>query len=104
MFDGEFGELFENTKKLSGRFGEVKEEEQKDLAGKYGVFGYSVEDENTWTTHYDTEEEAKAAAVELARDLNGKDLAYVEVWQADSEGMFGVSGEPIWRREYTSED
>ena len=81
----------------------VDEQEQEDLAGKFGVFGYSIDDENTHCTHYDTAEEAKAAGVELARDLNGRDLAYVEVWQADEKGMFGATGEPIWRREFEDE-
>ena len=80
-----------------------EQESQKDFAGKFGTFGYSIDDNNTYCTHYDTEEEAKAAAVELAKELNGKDLAYVEVWQADEEGRFGATGEPIWRREYSAE-
>jgi len=88
-----FEEMLNETRK-------VNELEASELANKFGVFGYSVDDTNTHATHYDTEEEAKAAAMELAVELNGKDLAYVEVWQADEEGSFGVSGEPIWKREY----
>jgi len=79
-----------------------EQESQKDFARKFGVFGYTGDDENTYAVHFDTEEEAKAAAVELARELNGKDLAYVEVWQADKEGRWGATGEPIWKREYSA--
>jgi len=104
MFDGEFGKLFESTRKVSERLGYDIEADSEDLAGKFGLFGYSKEDENTWTSYYDTDEEAKAAALELGKGLNGKDLDYIEVWQADEEGRFGVSGEPIYRKEYSREE
>lgn len=66
----------------------------------FGVFGYDNKDNNVWDTHYNTFEEAKAAAVELAQELNSKDLLYVEVWQADEDGTFGVCGKPLWRQEH----
>jgi len=102
MSENQFDKLLDECRGAAKE--EVDEQEsQKDFAGKFGVFGYDTNDENTWATHYDTEEEARSAALELARDLNGKDLAYVEVWQADSEGRFGAMGEPIWRRTFEDE-
>jgi len=52
------------------------------MKGLFEVFGYSADDINTYYVHYNNLEEAKAVALELAQDINGKDLAYVEVWQA----------------------
>ena len=75
----------------------------KDLANKFGVFGYSYNDINTACYHYDTKEEAKAAALELSQELNATDLFIIEVWQADESGLFGITGEPIWSREYNNE-
>lgn len=79
--------------------GNTSKEDNSNLVSKFGVFGYSVDDEATHVTHYDDEEEAKAAALELAQDIDGKDLAYVEVWQANEKGEFGpVEGsELIWK-------
>jgi len=76
-----------------------QEEPEEDLAGKFGVFGYSIDDEATHVTHYEGEEEAKAAALELAHDINHKDLDYVEVWQANEKGEFGdIEGSNlIWK-------
>jgi len=71
--------------------------------GKFGVFGYDENDNNVYWKHFDTDTEARGAAVELARELNGKSLAYIEVWQADEEGRFGVSGEPVWKRSFEDE-
>lgn len=81
----------------------VDEQEEDDLVGKFGVFGYDVNDENVYYEHYDTEAAAKESAEEFAQEIDGENLAYVEVWQADEEGRFGVSGEPIWKRSFEDE-
>lgn len=80
-----------------------EQQRSESQAGKFGVFGYTYADDVVHSTHYDTEEEAKAAAVELAQDLNGEDLSYVEVWQADEQGRFGNVGEPVWKRSFEDE-
>jgi len=98
-----FGDLLNECRRSS-----KKSVNEQDLANKFGTFGYSIDDENTWATHYDTEEEAKAAALELARELNGKDLAYVEVWKANEKGEFGhVEGSDLlwqWKEDVQQEE
>lgn len=60
----------------------------------FGLFGYTNEDECIVCLPFDTEKEARYAL------LNYKNLAYLEIWKADEDGLFGVCGEPILHREF----
>lgn len=84
-------EIFESCRKVN---------EDEDLDREYAVFGYDAKDVPTYEVHYETKEEATAAALDLAEEVDGKDLAFVEVWQANDKGEFGVGAEGselIWK-------
>lgn len=65
----------------------------------YGIFVYSRKAENDSKppidmTYCGDEEDAKLMFYKRAYDFDKKEW-WVELWKADEEGTYGVSGEPI---------
>ena len=63
---------------------------------KYGVFTYHLAtDECVDCEYHDNKQEAIVSADVISENMGGD--VYVEVWKADPDGLWGNSGEPLWK-------